>query len=73
MVARIIPCAQCEKPFFVTDAEVELLESRGFDLPRRCTECRRRKWKAANNAGDIRLEDRKRRHRRKSPDLEMWR
>jgi hypothetical protein len=72
MAGRIILCAQCEEPFSVTDAEIELLESRGFSLPRRCPECRRRKWKAVNNTGGNRVEDKKKRRRKTSEPDDWW-
>jgi len=69
----MILCAQCEKPFRVSEAEMALLESKGFSLPRRCPECRRRKWKAANEAAESRFEEKKKRHRRKSSEMDDWR
>ena len=72
MTDRMILCAQCEKPFPVTDTEAEQLQSRGFDLPRRCPECRRKKWKAANDSGGGRGEDRRKRHRRRPLEEEEW-
>ncbi|HDR16931.1 MAG TPA: hypothetical protein ENN79_15885 [Desulfobacteraceae bacterium] len=72
MANRIILCAQCEKPFQVTDAEIELMESKGFSLPRRCPECRRKKCKAANKADDSRFEEKKKRHKRKSLEPDDW-
>lgn len=72
MADRIIVCAQCEKPFRVTEAEMALLESKGFSLPRRCPECRRKKWKAANESGENRFEEKKKKHKRRSPDRDEW-
>lgn len=72
MADRIILCAQCEKPFRVTEAEMALLESKGFSLPRRCPECRRKKWKAANETGESRFEEKKKRPRWKSLETDRW-
>jgi uncharacterized protein with PIN domain len=73
MADRMILCAQCDKPFWVSEVEVEQLESKGFSLPRRCPECRRKKWKAANQGSGSRFEEKKKRQRRRSSDVEEWR
>ena len=38
-----ITCIQCDKEFEVSDADREKFASRGFDLPKRCPDCRRKK------------------------------
>jgi hypothetical protein len=72
MADRIILCAQCEKPFRVSEAEMALLESKGFSLPRRCPECRHKKCKAANETGENWFEEKRKRHRRKSSEPDEW-
>jgi hypothetical protein len=72
MADRIILCAQCEKPFRVSEDEMALLESKGFSLPRRCPECRRKKCKGANEDCESRFEEKRKRHRRKSPEPDEW-
>lgn len=41
-------CTQCGKDFTITDGEIEFFNSKGFDLPTHCKECRSKK-KNANN------------------------
>jgi DNA repair exonuclease SbcCD ATPase subunit len=36
----VLNCRQCGKDFVFTKAEQEFYEEKGFDLPRRCKECR---------------------------------
>jgi hypothetical protein len=38
-----IICKQCEAPFIFTNAEQERFLALGYDPPKRCPECRRRK------------------------------
>jgi ssDNA-binding Zn-finger/Zn-ribbon topoisomerase 1 len=39
-------CVQCEESFDLTAAEWGRYERMGFDLPKRCPSCRRRKHKS---------------------------
>jgi len=39
----ILACIQCQENFEFTIDEQEKFEQRGFDLPRRCPQCRKHK------------------------------
>ena len=54
-------CIQCENEFVITAAEQERLASKGFDIPKRCPECRKKKTKAVKE-NDSRSPREKRRH-----------
>ena len=41
-------CIQCDNPFTFTAAEQKRVNSRGFDAPKRCPECRKHKQKSGN-------------------------
>lgn len=56
-------CIQCEKEFIVTALEKERLISRGFDIPKRCEECRRKKSKASNDDESRNPRDKRKRGR----------
>ncbi|HHP7233839.1 MAG TPA: zinc-ribbon domain containing protein [Desulfobacterales bacterium] len=45
-----IVCIQCDREFELDDQQQEHLHSMGFDLPKRCPECRKRKSKAVKMA-----------------------
>ena len=45
MKDKLLTCAQCGSEFYVTSKETEKLFSRGFNLPKRCPDCRRNKSK----------------------------
>ncbi|MGD9022796.1 MAG: zinc-ribbon domain containing protein [Deltaproteobacteria bacterium] len=45
MKDKIITCIQCGTEFVITAAEQIRLAARGFDRPRRCPECRKKKEK----------------------------
>jgi len=47
---RMIQCIQCGKPFLFTAADQERFFSRGFDVPRRCYNCRKKKSKLGNSS-----------------------
>ena len=49
---RMIQCIQCGKPFVFTVAEQERFLSRGFDAPRRCHDCRKKKSNLGNGYDD---------------------
>ena len=42
---KIITCIQCENSFFLTAADQERLFERGFGIPKRCPDCRKKKSK----------------------------
>jgi hypothetical protein len=58
---------QCGKSFVFSLAEQERCEAKGFDTPRRCPDCRRKKEKTENGgAAAWRDKGRKRHSRRRS-------
>ena len=48
MREKWILCVQCGIEFLLSIDEQERLLSRGFDIPKRCPECRRKKTKGVN-------------------------
>ena len=52
MKDRQMTCVQCGNQFALTSVELERLVARGFGLPRRCTDCRKRKSKNAHEVHD---------------------
>jgi hypothetical protein len=47
MEDKTIFCIQCNRLFVLTAAELRRFSSRGFNVPRRCPECRKHKTKLA--------------------------
>lgn len=47
----MLTCIQCEKPFIFTATEQERFASHGFDTPKRCPDCRRKKSKISETNG----------------------
>lgn len=43
MKDKLITCIQCENPFVFTAAEQTRFAASGFDQPKRCPECRKKK------------------------------
>ena len=43
----IIECKECGKQFTVLEEEQEWYKQNGFDLPKRCEECRKSKRKSS--------------------------
>ncbi len=58
---QIIYCIQCDNPFTFTVAEQNRLNAQGFDAPKRCPECRKRKQKSST--GEKKKRKRSREHR----------
>ncbi|UCE33885.1 MAG: zinc-ribbon domain containing protein [Deltaproteobacteria bacterium] len=46
MKDKVITCVQCENPFVFAVAEQARFHERGFDIPKRCPECRKKKFRA---------------------------
>lgn len=73
---RMIQCIQCGKPFVFTAAEQERFLSRGFDAPRRCCDCRKKKAKLGNGNDDdnvwMKKEKPAMRKRRPHGQEEIW-
>ena len=43
-----VTCQDCSKTFIITRGEKEFFDQKGFDLPQRCPECRKRKRAQSN-------------------------
>lgn len=42
-------CIQCGSTFELSEIEIKRFDAKGFDLPRRCPDCRRHKSKEAGS------------------------
>ncbi|NQT56285.1 MAG: zinc-ribbon domain containing protein [Desulfobacteraceae bacterium] len=62
---RVITCIQCENTFLLTVAGQERLLAKGFDLPKRCSECRKKKGKKLVFNGKSKDTEKKIRRRRR--------
>jgi hypothetical protein len=62
---QIKTCIQCNGKFIVTAREQQRLISKGFDIPKRCHECRRKKTKALNDHDNSNLRDKRKWEREK--------
>lgn len=49
MKTEFINCAQCDSEFEFTPSEQEQYFRKGFDPPKRCPDCRRKKSKLEQN------------------------
>lgn len=71
-----IQCIQCGKPFVFTATEQERFLNRGFDPPRRCYDCRKKKAKLGNSNDEdnvwIKKEKPGVRKRRSHDRKEVW-
>jgi len=63
MAELTIVCIQCDREFELDTEQQEYFHSRGFDLPKRCPECR--KHKSKNNRTSRHSEDKKKHFRLK--------
>ncbi|RJQ55692.1 MAG: hypothetical protein C4530_15785 [Desulfobacteraceae bacterium] len=68
MGSEIITCVQCGREFEFTEREQHLAEKMGFDSPRRCPDCRRKKNKIASEDDERKRRDRKRDYLNKDRD-----
>lgn len=50
MADLIIVCVQCDREFELDPRQQEYFNSMGFDFPKRCPDCRKRKTKTAKIA-----------------------
>ena len=62
---RVITCIQCENTFLLTVTEQERLLAKGFGLPKRCSECRKKKGKKLVFNGKSKDTEKKIRRRRR--------
>ena len=65
MKAQIFFCKQCGKEFELTPEQELKYAERGFDLPERCEDCRKRKTKEAGHYGKKKHPDKKKHYRMK--------
>ncbi len=63
MKSRFMECVQCDAVFEFTAKEQERCRQMGFDEPRRCPECRKRKARDEEDAGGRNSRGKKRHHR----------
>ncbi len=68
MKDQIRRCIQCDSEFIVTVGEQEKLQSRGFDIPKRCNACRKNKMKSPKENDSRGYRD-KRKHDREKEDF----
>lgn len=69
MENKKIVCVQCNEIFAITYEEMEWILAKGFGLPKRCPDCRKKKNKMSPSSGDYgKSKGRKREHRRNRED-----
>ncbi|MFZ7110493.1 MAG: zinc-ribbon domain containing protein [Desulfatiglandales bacterium] len=54
MTDKILICVQCEKPFLFSTAEQDRFIASGFDPPKRCPGCRKKKFKVTESPNNRR-------------------
>ena len=69
MKDKICYCIQCDNAFTLTVEEQKRLLDRGFSLPKRCPECRRKKSKL-NEADERRKSKEKKKEGRRRKDYD---
>ena len=65
MNGKRINCIQCENDFVISQEELDFLQARGFDEPRRCPLCRKRKSRSSDQHNTGRRNDKKKHYRMK--------
>jgi Zn finger protein HypA/HybF involved in hydrogenase expression len=63
--AKVKECVQCQAEFEISASEMQQLQQRGFDEPRRCPACRRNKSKVAGDREYQKRHDKKKHYRMK--------
>jgi hypothetical protein len=63
MENMIITCIQCEEDFEFTGDEQKKFEKRGFDIPLRCPQCRKHKFRDVEDQEHRRPKNKKKNHR----------
>ena len=62
MQSKLIQCIQCNTEFeFSVSSQIEF-EAKGYDEPKRCPECRKRKSKASADNSNGNWRNKKKRH-----------
>jgi len=64
MESKILTCIQCDSEFEFSVANQLEYEAKGYDEPKRCPECRKRKSKSSSNttSSDGKWRNKKKRH-----------
>ena len=65
MTDKILICVQCESPFLFSTEEQDRFIDSGFDPPKRCPGCRRKKFKVTESSNNRRSYKDKKRNRSK--------
>lgn len=60
MQEKTIICAQCGNSFIFTAAEQRRFSALGFDLPKRCAECRKKKIKDGPSRHEVKGKSKRR-------------
>ena len=63
MKTRLITCVQCEKEFEFSIIDQKNFRERGFDPPKRCPSCRRKKSKLSELQQENKHNNKKKYHR----------
>jgi len=69
MREKSIICSQCGNTFIFTVAEQERFNSLGFNEPKRCGECRKKKIKDGPSRHEVKLKYKRQRSRNNSEDI----
>jgi len=63
-------CIQCDELFEISANEQERCERMGFDLPRRCPQCRKHKTRQIDEHAHRKSKDKKKHYRMKNASYE---
>jgi hypothetical protein len=65
VASEAIECVQCGKEFELSEKDLDQLAARGFDIPKRCPDCRRNKSRYATDDSHRRRRDKKKHYHNK--------
>ena len=69
MQEKRLICTQCGNPFVFTVAEQQRFNSLGFDAPKRCGECRRKKIKDGPSRHEVKMKYKRQKSKNHSEDV----
>lgn len=69
MQEKKIICTQCGNLFIFTVPEQQRFNSLGFDTPKRCTECRKKKIKDGPSRHEVKMKYKRHKSRNHSEDI----
>jgi hypothetical protein len=69
MHEKRLVCTQCGSPFIFTVPEQQRLNSLGFDAPKRCAECRKKKIKDGPSRHEVKMKYKRQKSRNDSEDI----